>query len=610
MAAQENLITAAEFSQIQFDFLIIGGGTAGLAVAARLSEYSQFNVGVLEAGPLVNRLDTVDIPGLYGQTIGTEHDWGFKTVPQPGLHGRVLPWPRGKLVGGTSALNFMIWNRGSKEDYNAWEQLGNPGWGWDDLLPFFKKSETIHRPTLRHQTDYGATFDPEVSGTTGPINVSYPNYYPTTHQLWRQALNSLGIESNEAHLSGSNTGVWTCVNSITPEEQTRSYATNSYYLPNVHRKNLFLLTGAFVDEITLEATDDGSHKATGVTFTCNGQQHHVSAKYEVILSAGTVQSPQILESSGIGNPQILASAGKATKVDNPNVGENLQEHIMAAIVFETKTEVQNDQKSGNKGPDAALEEYLRHRAGPLTAVPSCFCYLPFVKALPEGKFQDLSRLVSGLPSSNLQSHSVTSERFDPKQRLGQIEYILDFGNWNQAFSPSQDDAKNYATVFQVLQYPFSQGSIHINSSTGNVSANEPTIDPKYYSGTHGKIDLEAMIHSIHFADEIARSKPLSNLLGPRVFPPKSITTDDEYRDWVGKTTITDWHPVGTCSMGGSRGIEGGVVDHRLRVYGVQGLRVIDASIMPLHISAHIQATVYAIAEKGAHMILQDHNVLA
>ncbi|CAH0056012.1 unnamed protein product, partial [Clonostachys solani] len=610
MSAQEELITAAEFSQIHFDFLIIGGGTAGIAVAARLSEHSQFNVGVLEAGPLVSRQDTVDIPGLYGQTIGTEHNWGFETVPQQGLHGRVLPWPRGKLVGGTSALNFMIWNRGSKEDYNAWEQLGNPGWGWDDLLPFFKKSETIHRPELRLQTDYGATFDPEVSGTTGPISVSYPNYYPATHQLWRQALNSLGIESNKAHLSGSNTGVWTCVNSITPGEQTRSYATNSYYTPNAHRKNLFLLTGAFVDEITLEPTDDGVHKATGVTFTCSGQKHHVSAKYEVILSAGTVQSPQILESSGIGNPAILTNAGKTTKVNNPNVGENLQEHIMAAIVFETKAKVQNDPEGGNKGPDAALEEYLLQRTGPLTAVPICFCYLPFVEALPKGKFQYLSRLVSGLPGSNTQSHAIACGRFDTKQRLGQIEYILDFGNWNPAFSPSDDDSKNHATVFQILQYPFSKGSIHINSSPDGVSVNELIIDPKYYSGPHGVIDLEAMVHSIQFAEEIVRSKPLSNLIGPRVFPPTSITTDDEYRDWVGKTTITDWHPVGTCSMGGSRGIEGGVVDHRLRVYGVQGLRVVDASIMPLHISAHIQATIYAIAEKGAHMILQDHGVLA
>ncbi|VUC29766.1 unnamed protein product [Clonostachys rosea] len=610
MAAREELITAAEFSQIQFDFLIIGGGTAGIAVAARLSEHSQFKVGVLEAGPLVNRQDTVDIPGLYGQTIGTEHDWGFETVPQQGLHGRVLPWPRGKLVGGTSALNFMIWNRGSKEDYNAWEQLGNPGWGWDDLLPFFKKSETIHRPTTKLQTDHGAAFDPEVSGTTGPINVSYPNYYPATHQLWRQALNSLGVESNKTHLSGSNTGVWTCVNSITPQEQTRSFATTSYYVPNVHRKNLFLLTEAVVDEITLELTDDGVHKATGVTFTCKGQQHHVSAKYEIILSAGTVQSPQILESSGIGNPEILTNAGKSIKVDNPNVGENLQEHIMAAIVFETKAEARNDPQRGNKGPEAALEEYLRHKTGPLTTVPSCFCYLPFEKAFPEGKFEDLSKLVSVLPGSSTQSHAIASGRFDPKQQLGQIEYILDSGNWNPDFSPSQEDGKNYATIFQVLQYPFSKGSIHINSSSNDASVNKPVIDPQYYRGPHGLIDLEAMVHSIHFTGEIVRSEPLSNLLGPRVFPPASITIDDEYRDWVAKTTITDWHPVGTCSMGGSRGIEGGVVDHRLRVYGVQGLRVADASIMPLHISAHIQATVYAIAEKAAHMILQDHHVLA
>ncbi|KAJ5895511.1 hypothetical protein N7495_007202 [Penicillium taxi] len=618
MAAHEQLITADEFSQIQFDFLVIGGGTAGLAVAARLSEHPRFKVGVLEAGSLVSRQDTIDIPGLYGQAIGTKQDWQFETVPQKGLAGRVLPWPRGKIVGGTSAINFMIWNRGSKEDYNAWEQLGNPGWGWEDLLPFFKKSETVQRPSPDIESNYGATFDAAVSGVSGPIKISYPNYYPTTHQLWRQSLNSLGVESNDTHMSGSNTGVWTCINSVTPDERIRSYATNSYYTPNAHRKNLFLLTDALVNEISLEPSENGDHRATGVSFTCKNQQYQVSVNHEVVLSAGAVQSPQILELSGIGNPEILAKAGIPTKVVSSKVGENLQDHIMAAIIFEiNSTDGRKDQGTDKAGPDSALEEYLQQASGPLTAVPSCFSYLPLAKVMATTNFQKLHESVSVLPDVDIERRNIVSGRFDTTQQLGQIEYILDLGNWNPYYTPDQTDHKKYATIFQILQYPFSRGSIHISSTSSdsldqrpnNQIFNAPLIDPQYYDGPHGLVDLETMTHSLQFAEKIVRSEPLSNVVGERVFPPSSTTTDEDYRDWMSKTTITDWHPVGTCSMGGTLGISEGVVDHRLRVYGVRGLRVIDASIMPLHISSHIQATVYAIAEKGAHMILEDYGVL-
>jgi choline dehydrogenase-like flavoprotein len=190
--------------------------------------------------------------------------------------------------------------------------------------------------------------------------------------------------------------------------------------------------------------------------------------------------------------------------------------------------------------------------------------------------------------------------------LGQIEYIFDLGNWNPYFQG--EEGKKYGTMLQILQYPFSVGSIHIRPSrAGSTPAEQsPDIDPKYYEGTHGKLDMEVMKHCLQFVHKIVNTEPLSNIVCEPASPPASTYKDDKLlSEWITQNTITDWHPVGTCAMGGRAGIEGGVVDERLRVYGVKGLRVVDASIMPLQISAHIQATVYAIAEKAAHMIVED-----
>ncbi|KAL9576154.1 MAG: hypothetical protein Q9212_007338 [Teloschistes hypoglaucus] len=306
------------FLSTEFTHLVIGGGTAGLVVATRLAERDDIVVGILEAGLPAYDEPGINVPGRFCETLGTEYDWQFATVPQPGLNGRALPWPRGKVLGGSAALNIMTWNRACKADYDAWEELGNEGWGWEGML--FQESDSEHQ--LLHKSH----FDREFHGTDGPIHTSYPSQFGTSHQYWHETLNEVGVETNRSHFSGSNVGAWTTVTSVEPTQRERSYSTNAYYQPNAHRCNMELLSGATVQEVLLDPSEDG-WIAKGVRFTYHGKEYSVYAKGEIIICAGSVQSPQLLELSGIGNPEVLEAAGIEVKIDNPAVGENLQDHM-------------------------------------------------------------------------------------------------------------------------------------------------------------------------------------------------------------------------------------------------------------------------------------------
>ncbi|KAL5331564.1 hypothetical protein ACEPPN_001098 [Leptodophora sp. 'Broadleaf-Isolate-01'] len=595
-----------------FDYLIIGGGTAGLVVATRLSEDPSIKVGVLEAGPAAFDEPLITIPGRFGESLGTRYDWQFETTPQAGIGGRKLPWPRGKVLGGTSALNFMTWNRGCREDYDAWEALGNEGWGWDALLPFFKKSERFLPPPANEEK-YSLYFNPENHGTSGPIFSIYSTEFGASHQHWHSTLHKLGVETNRNHFGGSNVGGWTSLTSVEPQTRSRCYSANGYYQPVASRSNLTVLTEAFVEEIIFEKSD-GEWAATGARFSRSGAEYRARSSREVIICAGSVQSPQLLEISGIGNPSILQAAGIDVKFSNSNVGENLQEHMMTATIYEISPEITtpDDLRSSPNLLASAMESYTSSASGPLTRIPSSVAYLPFSSVMPP---PHLDRIIALLPTPPTTSdaystlrHKILTDRFESGSNLGQIEFNFDTSNYSPYFVA--EPGKKYATMLQMLQYPFSTGSIHIPASQTQATMHEkPIIDPKYYQGPGGKVDFLTMVESQAFAHKITTTAPLSSIIVKRAFPPLPAGGEDDLNEYVSNYTITDWHPVGTCAMGpmpsGGDGF-GGVVDARLRVHGVKGLRVADASVMPLQVSAHIQATVYAIGEKGASLILEDH----
>ncbi|KAK2789871.1 hypothetical protein FQN53_001234 [Emmonsiellopsis sp. PD_33] len=588
-----------EFSNIEFDYVIIGGGTAGLAVAARLTEVSHLTVGVIEAGPAAFDEPLINVPGRLGQGLGSKYDWKFETTPQPGLNGNKRPWARGKVLGGSSAINFMAWNRGNREDYDAWEELGNPGWGWEGMLPFFKKSETFVEPSSAAQEKYGLEFDLKYHGDSGPVQTGFSSEYAPAQALFNRSVNNLGLETNHECLSGSNVGPWGMICCVDPQTATRSYAATAYYLKNAARPNLHVLTEALVSEIVVEQ-ENGEWLAKGVRYSHGGQEYTASASREVILSAGSIQSPQLLELSGIGNPSILENAGIPVKVSNPNVGENLQDHLMTSTIYEALPSLssRDDLRYDAALAEAAQKEYAEHKTGVLSSADCAVAYAPVQQFISAEQLADLAaRSASVEGSENPKQREILARQFEPNKRLGQIEYILNIGCWSP-FYPAER-GKQYASLLQILQYPFSQGSIHIAPKVGSKPAtvNEhPVIDPKYFLGA-GEIDRKVLKAARQFGDKICSTAPLSDIILSRVFPPAS--DDDEGEEFEKNYTVTDWHPIGTCAMGGSKGKEGGVVDERLRVYGVKGLRVIDASIMPLHISCHLQATVYAVAEKGA-----------
>ncbi|KAI4274204.1 MAG: hypothetical protein LQ337_004103 [Flavoplaca oasis] len=617
---------AEAFLSHNFTHIVVGGGTAGLVVASRLSEDPSITVGVLEAGPAAPDEPRINVPGRLGETLFTEYDWQFETTPQPGLGGRTLHWNRGKVLGGSSAMNFMMWCRGNKGDYDAWEKLGNKGWGWDGLLPYFKKSETFQVPTWEYQEKHQAHYDQDYHGTSGPLQTIYSAEYGASSQYWHETLENLGVESNRSHMSGSSVGAWTALTAVDPSTQKRCYSAPAYYLPVSYRENLVLLTNASVRNVILEKGKASDEQiATAVRFVHSSNEYTVNVSSEIILAAGTVQSPQLLELSGIGNPDILRAAGIEPLVANPNVGENLQEHMQTMMIYELDPSILTPEalRSDPLLAAAADEQYETSKSGPRTAVGYSAAYLPFSHyTTPE----EMSRLASHLSSTSHTSKTnsttqndarlrdqILSSRFSSPSPSGQIEFLFDVSNYSPFFK--SEPGKRYGTMMQMLQYPFSVGSIHIPASSSTErptnSDDKPIINPHYYEGPGGEVDFLTMTAAQKFGHKICETQPLKSMVVKRVFPPlpdnvaEGEAEEEKWEDWVRDTTLTDWHPVGTCAMGGDEGMKGGVVDERLRVYGVRGLRVCDASIMPLQIAAHLQATVYAIGEKGADLIRED-----
>ncbi len=499
----------------------------------------------------------------------------------------------------------------------AFCKLYNPQ---SDMLPHYIADLGV-RPYFERSEFLAATDKGSPSSEQRHVTVMYPREYAATHQFWHETLNNLSIQTNASHMDGSNVGVWTSLATIDPQTQERSYSTTGYLQPIATRENLSIVTGAEVDEIlfdlfsapsSTEAQSQNPLVAKGVRYHVGEDEYQASASQEIILCAGSVGSPQILELSGIGNQQILEKAGIHAKIHNPNVGENLQEHIMTISVYELddNTSAPEHDLDPTSFLLRAEKNYHETKTGFLTTTPSSMAYLPLKDLTSESQLASLAEkahiiaeeTTTGKGSNEQWGHHpaaahILQRQFAPTSQLGQVEYVLHHTNSSPFFKGQV--GKKYASLHQILQFPYSVGSVHVSSALH--STGKPIIDPKYYEGKGGDVDAEVMLHGQDFGDRIMRTEPLSSIITRRVWPPEEEPGHDlDWASWIRNNTVTDWHPVGTCSMLPLRA--GGVVDHELRVYGTKNVRVIDASVFPLHISAHIQATIYAVAERGADII--------
>ncbi|KAK7462794.1 hypothetical protein VKT23_007375 [Stygiomarasmius scandens] len=601
------LTTDAEtFAGLTFDYIIVGGGTAGLTVANRLSENSRFTVGVIEAGELILDEDLINVPFLFGQSLGNPRwDWSFNTVPQPGLQDRAIFTPRGKILGGSSALNFMVQGRASKPEYDDWAALGNPGWDWAGLLPYFVKAETVSPgdPGIVPGADLAPGTDFSTHGLGGPLKVSYNRIINQVLDLAAPYVNSFvaftGSAANPDPENGNATGIWQAPRTVDEDEGIRSYSANAYFVPVQNRRNLLVLSGAQATQVLTKKTPATGVKATGVQYSVNGTSFSVNANKEVILSAGAIQTPQLLELSGIGDSDILNQFGITPVIDLPGVGENLQDHLLVSSDFLLKDPAPAtwDQYRFN---DTFKEEqtnlYATEKTGLLAATSAIFGFEPLQHLVSSDELSSiLDNLDSEIAAKSLSPIEQRSYELMKNQitagSVAQVEFgMLPMGT---VTSPLED-GRSYITVAGLLSRPFSRGSVHINSADPLAA---PTIDPKYLDLSY---DAQVLVTSMQSARSILENGPFGELLESPSTPGPDVQSAEDFENFIRSAASTVFHPLGSTTMAPKE--IGGVVDSNLLVYGTSNLRVVDAGVIPIIFAAHTQATIYAIAEKASDII--------
>ncbi|KAJ7764868.1 alcohol oxidase [Mycena metata] len=595
------------FIATQLDYIVIGGGVAGLPIANRLTEDPSVKVGILEAGLSFQDDPLIDIPRNVALNNGNpKYDWMLSTSPQFGAAERSIMIFRGKGLGGSSVLNYMAWDRGSKEEYDAWNALvDGDGWNWDSILPFLVKVEDALPATINpdlalrysaseaHVLDRGIPRD-EAVGSGGPVKIRYNELNTDVTSPYVKAWNILGQRTNSNPWGGDASGLYSGRLSI-DEHGKRVTATSAYYTPVASRPNLSLLTGAQVTKILFESElVDGNRVAIGVEFTVDGKIYTVSVSKEVILSAGVIQTPQILELSGVGDSKRLEGMGITTLVHLPGVGENLHDHPFSSIHYQAKSGVMTyDELSKNAEFAAAEKErYEKSGQGWMASNDSVFVFTALDKILDASvlsakikKVEEAIDAEKNNPSANqltLKQHSIQLDWLK-KGGVPHMEFILFSGGLVKP-----DPNASYFVITSGLQHPFSRGCVHIQS-TDPLQA--PLIDPGYL--TH-EFDVFSLLAGYRAVEKLAQTPPLVDIISQQIVPATTLS-DEEVIQYIRQGCVSGAHQMGTAAM--ARRDLGGVVGSNLKVHGTANLRVADASIIPLPVAAHIQATVYAIGEK-------------
>jgi choline dehydrogenase-like flavoprotein len=518
-----------------YDYVVVGAGSAGCAVAGRLSEDPSVRVLLLEAGGR-DRSPNIKIPAAFSKQFKTKLDWDYATGPEPHLGGRVLYVPRGRSLGGSSSMNAMMYVRGRPLDYDGWRAQGCEGWGYEDVLPYFRRAENNER---------GAS---EVHGVGGPLNVSDLRTPRPLTKRFLEAAQRTGIPANPDLNSPEQDGV--SMSQVTMRNGRRWSAADAYLRPARRRPNLEVQPGAHA--LGLEFVGD---RATGVRWRgARGRTHIAQAGREVILSAGSIGSPQLLMLSGIGPAEQLRSLGIRPRVDLPEVGQNLQDHPFFLCCFES---TEPESLADAEGPKA-LAEYLVRRTGPLSS--------------NVGEAMGFVRTRPGLPAADVQI------LFGPA-------YYHDHG-----FDIHDGHAFSLAAA---LITPKSRGHLRLRSA-------DPDAKPELV-GNHlaEPEDMASLVAGFKILQDIARTEPLASARGRSLVPPDLRESDEEIEAFIREEVELLYHPVGTCRMGSD---EGAVVDPSLRVRGVEGLRVADVSVMPTITGGNTNAPAIMIGEKAADLV--------
>ncbi|KAK7434970.1 hypothetical protein CaCOL14_012084 [Colletotrichum acutatum] len=574
-----------------FDYIVVGGGTAGVALSTRLSQGLQnATVLVIEAGPSGLGDERIEIPGRRGSTFGSKYDWNLTTVPQEGSNGRVWVQTRGHVLGGSSALNLFSYDRASAHEYDGWEQLGNPGWNWESMRSAMMKSENFTSANTQYYTGS------EGVGNSGPIKALINRLIPKHQAPLFPVMNSFGIETNLESLNGNVLGVLYSPNSIEPTHYNRSYSANSY-LP-LAGPNHFVLTESKVAKVNLETTCHGSQRAAGVTLV-DGTV--LSARREVIVSGGGLLSPSILENSGIGKADVLSAAGIDQIIDLPGVGENLQDHIRIQSSYELKSNYTGYDRLKYDTVYAAeqLQLWWEGKTSMYGYSGSGYTFTNWNQALGDDGEAALTALAQTAIGDTNNPVEKKKLQWLNDTTVPQLEILFSDGYTGVKGYPASGSpgyGKDYFTLIAAIMHPLSRGHVHINPAD---TLGPPLINPNYLSNDY---DLQAAIQAIKKCRQVALTEPLRSTWVSEYEPGLNTTTDAQWRDFALKTTLSIYHPVGSCAMLPRE--DGGVVDPSLKVYGTENLRVVDASIMPVLISAHIQTAVYGIAERAADIIIE------